>query len=197
MQRVWESLSAYSPLTYNGCPLNDVSLAQHLPKIDPPMDRNATDLDTTYAYLAGVIDFSGYILIRRVVIGHETRYIPVIGVSANASAIPDLFQSVFPGIRQQFQPKTPKHRPVHWWEAKHAHARRPLCCLLPHLRVKQNKAKLTLSMLDLYVHNRGTPTDDQWAARQRIYDEVLKLNGPRVGRQINRRSTKLDADQQE
>jgi hypothetical protein len=164
-------------------------------KNDPSIGHNAEDLDTTYAYLAGVVDFSGYILIRRVLIGRETRYIPVIGVSANTPAIPDLFQSVFPGIRQQFQAKTAKHRPVHWWEAKHAHARRPLWCLLPHLRVKQDQAKLTLSMLDLYVHNRGAPTDDQWAARQRVYEEVLKLNGPRVGRQINRRSAKLDADQ--
>ena len=140
-------------------------------------------METTYAYLAGIIDVDGYILIRRVVIGPERRYIPVIGISENSPTIPDLFQSVFPATRQQFQPKLPKQRPVYWWEAHFTHVATPLRCLMPYLRIKQPQAKLTLSLLDLYSR-KGAPTDDEWAARQHVYEEVAKLNGPRSRHQI-------------
>ena len=161
-------------------------------------------METTYAYLAGIIDADGYILIRRVVRSgrgkdgaEEISYIPIIGISRNAPAIPDFFQTIFPARRRQYQSKKPKALPVHWWEAERGSATEPLRCILSHLRIKNRQAALTLSILDL-LNQTGRPSADQWAARQRLYEEVAQLNGPRPSHRysVYRRVPQPESDPQ-
>jgi hypothetical protein len=148
-------------------------------------------METLYAYLAAAIDIDGYVLIvRRKRYAHRQdgvvppRYIPTVGISNTTATIPDLFQATFPARRREFQPKNPKHRGWHWWEAEFQKARAPLLCLLPHLRIKRRQAELTLSFLNLMApsnpgHVRNRLDAEQLRAREVLYDEVTQLNGPR------------------
>ena len=145
-------------------------------------------METTYAYLAGIIDADGEIQIRRSVridkrkVGTESiQYIPEITVFRYDNAIPDFFQSIFPARRREFAPRNSTTRPMYWWEADRLRAIEPLRCLLPHLRIKRRQAELTLMMLEL-LNRKGAPTAEDWAARQRLYEEVAQLNGPRPSR---------------
>jgi hypothetical protein len=149
-------------------------------------------METVYAYLAGIIDVDGYIFIGRR-IKHPRgnsqpdsySYIPTIGISSTSLVVPDLFQETFPARRREFHPKDTKFTGWHWWEAAHEAARRPLISLAPFLRIKHRQAELVLLLLDLIAdHNALRPrnqalTPEQQSARQRLYEEVELLNGPR------------------
>jgi hypothetical protein len=148
-------------------------------------------METLYAYLAAAIDIDGYIfIVRRFRYprrqdGLETAYyIPTIGISGKSPTIPELFQATFPARHKEFRPKSPQHSGWHWWEAEFQKAREPLLCLLPHLRIKRRQAELTLSLLNLMdEQNPGHALNrlslEQHQARQSLYEEVTKLNGPR------------------
>lgn len=149
-------------------------------------------METVYAYLAGIIDIKGYIFIFRRLRypprkdGQENAsyYVPTVRISDTAPTMPDLFQATFPARCHQFRTKNPKHPTWYIWEAEHQLAREPLVCLLPHLRIKRPQAELTLSFLNLmnpsnpgHVLNRLDA--EQLRARESLYEEVTRLNGPR------------------
>ena len=148
-------------------------------------------METVYAYLAGIIDVDGYIFIGR---ANKYRgkdqpasysYIPTIGISSTSLVVPDLFQETFPARRREFHPRDTQFTGWHWWEAQYESARRPLISLTPFLRIKRPQAELVLSLLDLIAdQNAVRPrnqalTPEQQSARQRLYEEVVLLNGPR------------------
>ena len=149
-------------------------------------------METVYAYLAGIIDVDGYIFIARTIKYPRGKnqpgsysYIPTIGTSNTSSVVPDLFQKTFPARRHEFHPRDTQFTGWHWWEAERESARRPLISLTPFLRIKRPQAELVLSLLDLIAdQNAVRPrnqalTPEQQSARQRLYEEVVLLNGPR------------------
>ena len=143
-------------------------------------------MDTLHAYLAGIIDMDGYISITRTAThrGHPPvyRYVPAIGISHPSAMVADLFQEAFPARRYEFHPKNSEFTCWHWWSAERENARMPLLCLTPFLRLKRRQAELSLALCDLFVSQGRKLSDEQHAARQRLYEEVLRLNGPRVRR---------------
>jgi hypothetical protein len=90
--------------------------------------------------------------------------------------VADLFQEAFPAQRHEFHPKTSEFTCWHWWKAERENARKPLLCLTPFLR-------LALALFDLFDSRKSESrklSDEQYAARQHLYAEVQRLNGPRV-----------------
>jgi hypothetical protein len=146
-------------------------------------------LKTLYAYLAGIIDIDGYISITRT--ARDRRhpsvydYVPSVGIAHPSATVPDLFQEVFAGRRREFQPNDSQFTCWHWWTAERENARRPLLCLTPFLRLKRRQAELVLALFELFDSQKREGTnhavsDEQYAAGQRLYEEVERLNGPRV-----------------
>jgi hypothetical protein len=156
-------------------------------------------LEALHAYLAGIIDIDGYISITRTAgyRGHPSvyYYVPAIGIAHPSAMVADLFQEAFPARRAAFHPKRSEFTSWHWWSAEREYARKPLLCLTPFLRLKRRQAELTLSLFELFdsqEKRKGTTnralSDEQHAARQRLYEEVQWLNGPRVRKYRQRRT---------
>src|SRR5260370_35056102 len=106
-------------------------------------------MDTTYAYLAGVIDVDGFVSIarRRVARLGEFRYFGRIGFSDQSPVLPTLLQELFQGRVSQSHPQKASYTAFYIWEAEHRHAPQPLVRILPHLRLKRRVAELTLQLI--------------------------------------------------
>src|SRR5258708_38608928 len=121
-------------------------------------------MDTTYAYLAGVIDVDGFISIarRKVARPGEFRYFGRIGFSDQSPVLPTLLHELFQGRVSQSHPQKASYTAFYIWEAEHRQAREPLVRLLPHLRLKRRVAELTLQLIDVVEQqdaerSRGQP----------------------------------------
>jgi hypothetical protein len=141
-------------------------------------------MEMTYAYLAGVIDIGGVITIARrkdLRLG-QLGYYARIALTDPSPVAPKLLHSLFPGRLSQSRPTKASYSPFWLWEADHSQAREPLLRLLPHLRLKQRQAELALTLMGLVEQqNVGRPRSkllgaEQQAARQRLYEEVARLN---------------------
>ena len=149
--------------------------------------------ETTYAYLAGVIDIDGRIGIRprlgyrRRTDGRKmTYYVATIALSDASPVIPDLLQAVFPARRSQYEAKNRKQTEWYMWEAINESAREPLIQLVPYLRLKRRQAELALSLIALIEGDAAGPsrplTDEQEHARHSLYNETVTLNALRPRR---------------
>lgn len=159
-------------------------------------------METTYAYLAGIIDADGHITIlrsnRTTAGGVRTYYAARIGITGTRPAPHHLAQETFGGSVRCNTPANPAHRPVYVWDAGSRIAETALRHLLPHLRVKQLQAQLVLDFMDLCttqfadVKAETTPpyriTDQMMTAREQAWRAVTAANEPR-----NRRVHFLDS----
>ena len=122
-------------------------------------------------------------------------YVPSVGIAHPSAVVADLFQEAFPARRREFHPKDSEFASWHWWSAEREIARKPLLCLTPFLKLKRRQAELTLSLFELFDRQksegtyRGRLSDEQHAAREGLYEEVQRLNGPRVRKYRQRART--------
>lgn len=136
-------------------------------------------METTYAYLAGIIDIDGYISIRRGVKFRQrlqstvASYRARIGLSDASPVVPDLLQATFPGRRSVMGG-------LHLWEAEQERAREPLTRFLPYLRLKHRQAEIALELLNLLGRQQAgltQPVSEQ-ETKQSLYEEITRLNKP-------------------
>jgi hypothetical protein len=148
-------------------------------------------METTYAYLAGVIDIDGFISVARRPSRRgegQAGYYARIGLSDTSPVVPKLLHALFPGRLSEVRPKKSSYSRFYLWEAEHHQARAPLLRLLPHFRLKRRHAELALALMDLVEQeNAGRSMSkplnaEQDAARRRLYEEVAHLNATRSRR---------------
>jgi hypothetical protein len=136
-------------------------------------------METTYAYLAGIIDIDGYISIKRdvkfrqrlqsTVAGYRAR----VGLSDASPVVPDILNATFPG-RRSFMVG------LHLWEAEQERAREPLTRFLPYLRLKRRQAEIALELLNLLGGQTAglTRLVSEQETKQYLYEEITRLNKP-------------------
>jgi len=131
-------------------------------------------METTYAYLAGIIDIHGFISINRRKSdgGYATR----IGLSDISPIIPNLAFAIFAGRVYQSPPRQPTYHAFYMWEATHQQAREPLARLKPYLRLKQRHAEIALQMLGFHHFHARSVSVENRAERQRLFEEMERLN---------------------
>jgi hypothetical protein len=132
--------------------------------------------ETTYAYLAGIIDIRGFISISR---KRDGSYATRIGFSDSSPIIPNLALAILAGRIFQSRPRKATYHTFYMWEATHRQAREPLVRLKPHLRLKQLHAEIALQMLALHDAGTRLVSLENRAARQRLFEEMDRLNRDR------------------
>jgi hypothetical protein len=148
-----------------------------------------TELETTYAYLAGAIDIDGRIIIirqgrfRRTDLRMMHYYVAIASLSDSSPLVPDLLQSIFPARRLRYPTKRRKQKEWHMWEARNIKAREALVRFSPYLKIKRRQAELAISLIDLIEQDAAGGvirplTDEQDEARRLIYEEAKILNAP-------------------
>ena len=156
--------------------------------------------DIDLAYLAGVIDSDGSIMIRRR--SYEVRvlrnaqnvqYAECIAVHQTEPEAIELFKEVFGGTTylEKRSRRKPQHRPQHIWMVTHRQAAIVAKALLPYLRIKRRQGEIVLALRE--VKNRGRkanciPNSDgkpNWvlvrrpevtAAYEALWTEIRSLN---------------------
>ena len=162
-------------------------------QFSPASEREAAEMETLYAYLAGAIDIDGRIIIERVhgfrrrSDGRQVSYYKAsIKLSDSSPILPDLLQATFPARRLQYKAKNRKQAEWHMWEAVNHSAHEPMARLMPYLRLKHRQAEIALTLITLVKHDRagsGSPlTDEQEQARRLLFEEAQRLNESRPRR---------------
>lgn len=155
-------------------------------------------VDTTFAYLAGILDADGFITIQRTTKnrvapnGHEwspTYYTAKVGIAGTRDAPHKLAHHVFGGSITTYQPADAKHRMTHQWNISGPKAAIVLRAVLPYLRVKHRQAELALELTELIrlqfeeIKRTLKPPycvpPDMTTARHALYEAVIALNEPR------------------
>jgi hypothetical protein len=144
-----------------------------------------------YAYLAGSIDSDGFISIARKTrrVGSKyahapTYYSVTMGFTSTDPMVPDLFHKTFGGSRYQHDPKNPKHKRWHQWQASGKVAGIAMRKILRHLRLKRPQAEFALQFLALVDSQRnrwmGKVIGPELEAPRRVlWESVTRLNSPR------------------
>lgn len=154
-------------------------------------------MNTTYAYLAGVIDSDGYITIHRSSRNRKSGaaswsvdyYSPRIGISGTRRAPHDLASATFGGRVSGYAPKNPAHRLTYHWSAWGQQAAAALRQIRPYLLVKGEQADLVVELAELialqFAEVKATTKppykipSDMLAERTRLWRDVAALNEPR------------------
>jgi hypothetical protein len=113
-------------------------------------------MDTTLAYLAGVIDSDGSISVRRSTYSQRVRkdsgaptYSERVTVKQVTPEAVDLLHETFGGYRFTSSPSAKRGRPLHGWEVTNRKASTALTALLPSLRIKRGQAENCLALRKL------------------------------------------------
>lgn len=150
-------------------------------------------VETTYAYLAGIIDADGHITVskanRRLASGTVATYFtPRVGITGTRNAPHELAKTTFGGSLSRQVPKDPAHRLVWFWAIEGGQAAAALRLLLPYLRVKVEQAKVAIELAEVLAvqaaAGRHRPvgqrvTAEMTAERERLWHAVGALNEPR------------------
>jgi hypothetical protein len=160
-------------------------------------------METTYAYLAGMIDIHGVVSIARRTSQRrdgQMGYCVRVALSDTSPVVPDLLYSLFPSSSlSHAQPRKASYSRFWLWEAEHNQAREPLLRLLPHLRLKRRQAELALALMGLAEkQNAGRSLSkplsaEQHAMRHHLYEEVARLNSERGPRNVVCRRSRSDS----
>lgn len=156
---------------------------------------------TDLAYLAGIIDADGYIIIARSMKANGGRAKPNIyhnlktGIAGTRTEPHDLAQSLFGGNVQCYMPKNKAHRPQYQWSLQGPSAKAFLLAILPYLRVKRRHGELGLQFQALMEHQVAAyrieqkppyrVTGEMRADRDRLWREIGKIQLPRKGRLVD------------
>jgi len=148
------------------------------------------------AYLAGAIDSDGHITVQRTRknvkanrCGPVIYYYPKFGLSQTEPIIPALLSETFGGRVYTHQPKNPKHKLWHVWQAGDVRAVSGLRLLLPYLRLKKEQAVLVIRLGEVMKKQWAeikTSTKPPYripeamnAIRHELWESVTRLNKPR------------------
>jgi hypothetical protein len=155
-------------------------------------------VDTTYAYLAGVIDSDGFITVQRTrknrtaPNGHTWQpmyYTPKVGISGTRSEPHGVAVEAFGGTVTCHTPVNKAHRMVYLWSVSGPAAGAASRLLMPFLRIKGRQALLAIELAELvtaqYTTIKATQVppyrvpDEMTLERERIWQAVTALNEPR------------------
>ncbi len=143
------------------------------------------------AYLAGVIDADGYILIyrklgpKRLDGRYPMYYMLKVGCNQITSDLPNLLKDTFGGKVYQFKPQTRTNgQPWYMWSCHSRQAAHVMRTLLPYLRLKYRQAELGIQFDNLIQDQLSRPvraliTEEMEAKRDELYSALRQLNHPR------------------
>lgn len=103
--------------------------------------------DTDLAYLAGVVDADGYVTATMSIRKRATYFGAQIGITGSDPAPHQLASELFGGKVNVHRPtRNPRHKEQHHWQLGGTRAVGPIEALLPHLRIKRERAELVLAL---------------------------------------------------
>lgn len=154
-------------------------------------------VDTTYAYLAGIIDSDGHITIQKtrknIKTGTSewtaTYYAARMGIAGTKDAPHRLAVETFGGSLTRHQPRNVGHRLVYYWALSGQKAAAALRLLLPHLLIKRAQAEAAVDLAELiqrqFAETKATQrppyriTEAMNSEREQLWIAVTALNEPR------------------
>lgn len=153
-------------------------------------------METTLAYLAGVIDSDGYITIKRSTYHSRVQgknwnpsYQEVVGIKQVAPEAIDLLHGLFGGYRGTQRPSAKHGKPLHTWQVTNLQAAKLILALRPYLRIKARQADVALELRasknSKEARLRGSPAKRKQAAsciadRERLYNTIKSFNDTRI-----------------
>ena len=157
------------------------------------------------AYLAGVIDSDGYIVVQRARKANTGRAQPnvyysiKVGIAGTRTPPHELAKAIFGGNIQRYQPKNPAHRAQFQWQISGPVAAAALFIPKPHLRVKCEQAEIAIdfqNMIERHVKiQRATQTPpyrvtpEMQVERAALWEKMGPLNqSRRAGRLLDGRT---------
>lgn len=124
--------------------------------------------ETDLAYMAGIFDGEGCIIIAKALRKARPSYYLVCQIHITDEYIVNLFHSCFGGIVLKQKKKEPHHKTMWAWRCVSRIAQAFLETILPHLRLKGSEAEEGIKLQKLVSsHRRGTKmTNEQATARE-------------------------------
>ena len=144
---------------------------------------------TELCYLAGILDADGCISISKMKAGQQgtanPRYVLTVNVVNTSLELMEWLVERFGGRYKVRRLQSQNHKATYDWWFNNGKAADLLRLIKPHLRIKQNRAKVGLSLMDGWTRGpRGpgakTPPEEV-ERRESHYQEMKALNqfGPR------------------
>ncbi len=129
--------------------------------------------ETTKAYIAGLIDGEGSIMLLAT---HQGKWrTPTVSLSSTTRELVDLLREQYGGTIVSHKTYEDHHKP-HWsWRVRYNKALLVCADLLPYLRVpaKVSRVKLLLEEYKALTPRNGKYTDDQRVAKAQFEDRFL------------------------
>lgn len=139
-----------------------------------------TATDTDLAYLAGIIDADGYVTMGRSVRKGVIYYGAQVGITGSRREPHDLAASIFGGNVAAHSPTGGRshHLTQFHWQRSGRKAAPIIEQLVPHLRVKHNRAQLVLDMqLELDMARDARDLDDPYPWFGPDFDPTAMYDG--------------------
>ena len=131
------------------------------------MDFNLDQIEaTTYAYLAGILDGEGSIMLRRQGRGMQV----CLSVTMTDPEPLQLFRAAFGGSVIRSSRLTVTHKSVYRWYVGSARAESALRYLLPYLLVKRARAEVALKVREMGKLNR-------WSSQSKFDERESLVRG--------------------
>jgi len=149
--------------------------------------------ESTFAYLAGMIDGDGYITIHRSIRAGKLYHAPMVGIAGTRREPHDLAASLFGGHVHAYIPRNPAHRPQFQWCRQGASAVPVIEAIARHLLIKSEHAALAL---ELWSHVQEGRSEDPFPwhnagwnpahERDEMRQQMIEMNQSRnrVGKKL-------------
>ena len=141
--------------------------------------------ETERAYLAGIIDGEGSIMLckvndRHVRVRSQYRYRPVISVGMTDPTVIKWLSSLFKSeCREILDPRGNMRLPFYRWMASHKKALKFAKLILPYLKVKKEQAKLLIEYEEKQVAGHSWLTKKEEMEREELHRKIKTLNRSR------------------
>lgn len=130
--------------------------------------------DTILAYMAGIIDGEGSIMIN----GSNHKQQSVVSVANTSELLIKWIVTHFGGHTNIEYSENVNHKNRYWWRL-YGYSMKPfLESILPYLVIKKPQAELMLELFKILlpIGGRSHPTDEYWIARDEFVDKMHQLN---------------------
>lgn len=153
----------------------------------------------TIAYLAGAMDADGCFSIKKTTQRKRNRgdcastlYVPRVSIGQVQPTVPWLMRSTFGGLVYVSKPGTANSRPLHIYHASSKQAGDICRALLPHLRIKQERAQIVIDLHDWRTNHAVRRPTHWWASENPDWqsgplitsDQVMQMLGYTGYRQV-------------
>lgn len=119
------------------------------------------NIETTLAYLAGMIDGDGFITITRSVRKGREYFGAQVGISGTRAEPHYLAASIWGGKIHRYEPSNPLHRAQFQWQRMGKKAVEVINAIYPYLLVKKEHAELAVALHD-HVRNAREADPFPW-----------------------------------